>query len=157
MASDAGRSRSRRASPARRQTSGHRQVGHTADVIVEAWGPDRETCLEEAVRGTVAAFADTRGSAPAAAVPFELEVRGDEDALVRLLEEVIYVVEVKRLLPVDIRVERDAGAGIRGVFHVIPLDRARIVGAAPKAVSWGGLRVAPEHSGLWRAHVTLDV
>jgi SHS2 domain-containing protein len=105
----------------------------------------------------VTSFADTQGNAPRAAVPFELEARDDEDALVRLLEEVIYIIEVKRLLAVDIRLDRDPSARLRGVFQVVPLEKARIVGAAPKAVSWGGLRIAAETSGLWRARVTLDV
>jgi protein archease len=42
---------------------GHRAVAHTVDVRVEAWAPNRETCMAEAVLGTAAAFGDTASAA----------------------------------------------------------------------------------------------
>jgi hypothetical protein len=45
---------------------GHRVLPHTADVIVEAWGPDLVSCCEEAVAGLAALYVDaTRAEAGA--------------------------------------------------------------------------------------------
>lgn len=146
-----------------RRRSGHRLVGHTADLIVEAWGPDLAGCLEEAVRGTVASFADVRGLVAQTAVPFEIDAHDDGDAAVALLEELIYLVDVDRAVPVDVHVEvtttPDGGwhECLRGTFEMAPLEGVRTAGAFPKAVSWHALSVAPDDAGTWRARITLDV
>ncbi|SCE66445.1 Archease protein family (MTH1598/TM1083) [Micromonospora haikouensis] len=41
---------------------GRRSVAHTADVRIEAWAPDREGCVAEAVAAMVETFADTTGA-----------------------------------------------------------------------------------------------
>jgi protein archease len=38
--------------------SGHRLVPHTADCIIETWGPDRAACLTEALLGLLEGFAE---------------------------------------------------------------------------------------------------
>jgi hypothetical protein len=43
-----------------RAPQGHRTLPHTADVILEAWGPDLATCCEEAVAALVETYADSR-------------------------------------------------------------------------------------------------
>ncbi|WP_420884068.1 archease [Micromonospora sp. CPCC 205547] len=42
----------------RRPGYGHRRVPHTADVRIEAWAPDQESCLAEAVDALVETFVD---------------------------------------------------------------------------------------------------
>jgi SHS2 domain-containing protein len=36
-----------------RPARGHRSLPHTADVIIDAWGPDQAACYEEAVAALV--------------------------------------------------------------------------------------------------------
>jgi Archease protein family (MTH1598/TM1083) len=69
---------------ARRQgrVRGHRTRAHTGDVIVEAWGPTREACLEEAALGLVGAFADVSGLAPSGRVGLTLSPADVEETLV---------------------------------------------------------------------------
>jgi SHS2 domain-containing protein len=143
---------------ASQRAPGHRLVAHTADVILEAWGPDRESCLREAILGMVASFADIGGATVQGSFPLFLGMRSDDDALGYLLEEVIYSVEVRRLVPVNVTVEPVSHDGPCIILRVAPLDyRVRIVGACPKAVSRQDLHIASDQSGTWCARVTLGV
>jgi SHS2 domain-containing protein len=45
-----------------RAPRGHRTLPHTADVILEAWGPDLATCCEEAVAALVETYADSQSA-----------------------------------------------------------------------------------------------
>lgn len=153
------RAEGRDPAPAAREgdAGGHRLISHTADVIVDSWGPDREACLRGAVLGMVAGFTDTRGVRPRASLALSPEPASDEETLLRLLEEVIYIVEVRRMVPVDVAVQRLPSGGVSAVFRVAPLEPARNVGALPKGVSWHGLHVGLDPDGIWRARVLLDV
>lgn len=131
---------------------------HTADVMVEAWAPTRAACLAQAVRGLVAVFADTTGVVSSWSVPFTLGPAGDEGLLVRLLEEVIYLVEMDGVVPVDAHVEPAADGGLCGRFDVVPLAPAMVIGPAPKAIAWHQLSFAPRPGRAgWTCRVTVDV
>ena len=137
--------------------SGYRMLPRAGGVTVEAWGPDRESCLREAVLGTVASFADTAGATAEASCPLYLGTRTDADALVYLLDEAIYSVRVRRLVPVDAVVERGLHAAPCILFRSAPLDyRIRIIGPCPRSVSREDLRLAADVPGLWCARVALN-
>lgn len=130
---------------------GHRSVAHTADVIVEAWGPDRAACLEEAVLGTVATFVGADRRDPSAW--HDVAVTGaDEDVLVDLLGEVIYLLDARDEVVVAVAV---AEAGAR--LGTVPVGTVEVHGAIPKAVTYHRLRIGPDDAGTWRCAVTLDV
>jgi SHS2 domain-containing protein len=135
---------------------GYRLLPHTADVAIEAWAPTRAACLAEAVRGLVAVFADTSGVVAGRSVAVTLAPASDEELLVRLLEEVIYLVEVDGMVPVDAHLEPAADGGLRGRLEVAPVAPAMVVGPAPKAVAWHELSFAPGRTG-WSCRVTVDV
>lgn len=131
---------------------------HTADVVVEAWAPTRVACLAQAVRGLVAVFADTTGVASSRSVPFTLGPAGDEGLLVRLLEEVIYLVEVDGVVPVAARVEATPDGGVCGRLDVVPLTPGMVIGPAPKAIAWHQLSFAPRPGRAgWTCRVMVDV
>jgi SHS2 domain-containing protein len=136
---------------------GHRALPHTADVIIEAWAPTRATCMEEAVAALVQAFADTAGAEVGEPVPLDLEPADDEDLLVALLEEVIYLVEVPGVVPTSVAVaERDDG-GLRGCFDVVPVADVEAIGAVPKAIARSGLAFGRDPGDRWSCRVTVDV
>ncbi|MGH9032244.1 MAG: archease [Acidimicrobiia bacterium] len=136
---------------------GHRILPHTADLIVEAWAATRAACMEEAVTAMVEAFADTGGAEAAEPVPVALDAAGDEDLLVGVLEEVIYLVEVLGVMPTAVAIaERDDG-GVSGCFDVVPLAEAEEIGAVPKAIARGHLTFGPDADGRWGCRVTIDV
>jgi SHS2 domain-containing protein len=136
--------------------SGHRRLPHTADVIVEAWAPTRTACLEEAVRGVVETFADISGVHSTREVPVEVNAALDEDAVVALLGEVVYLVDADDLVVIDVTLEEAEDGSLEGSFSVAPTASVRPEGAAPKGISRSELSFERANSS-WRCHVIVDV
>lgn len=131
---------------------GHRLVPHTADIIIEAWAPNRIGCLEEVCVGLVRSFAEqTEGNSDSEG---NISVRVEDVA--DLLEEVLFRMDAEGVLPAE--VVCDPGVGGSAVCHLrlLPLDAFAIVGAVPKAVSRSGL-VFEERPGGWHCRVLIDV
>jgi len=135
---------------------GSRLVPHTADCILEAWGPDRASCLEEAVGGLVGVFAGTSDAAATTVLPVSLEPAPDPDILVALLEEVIYTAEVFGKVPVRVHLTETEEGGIAGDMEVVDGTQVPLIGPVPKAVSYHGLEFTGT-AGDWRCHVVVDV
>lgn len=107
--------------------------------------------------GLVGAFADTSNADAAEPVALALDPARDDDLLVALLEEVLYLVEVLGVVPSAAAVtERDDG-GLGGFFDVVRVGQVEEVGAAPKAITRGDLRFGPRPDGTWSCRVTVDV
>lgn len=136
--------------------AGHRLRPHVADIVLEAWGPDRCACFAAAVTGLVAAFADPGSAAPDHTVAFSLPPASDEDLLVRLLEEVIFLVDADGRVPVAVRVVADDG-GLRGELDTVGVDRVEEVGALPKGVSRTAVEMQPRDADGWHCRVLVDV
>lgn len=137
------------------EEQGHRIVPHTADVRVEAWGPTREACIAEAVLAMVATFADTSSIHPEHAHECWFAERSDEDLLVAVLDEVIYLVDTEQQVPVDVELE-PSGDGVDVRLAMVDAAAARQVGAAPKGVSLHGLRFG-QLAGGWSCAMIVDV
>lgn len=136
---------------------GHRLLPHTADLIVEAWGPNEAACLRAAVLGLVDAFADADPSAEPRWVPLQAEGDDAEGLLVSVLDEVVFLMDSEGLIPVDAVVTTgDDGRSARGSLGVVGLDRVTVRGSAPKAISYNGLRFAPDDDGF-SCRFTVDV
>lgn len=144
---------------AEHRRAGHRTVPHTADLRVEAWGPTREACIEQAVLATVSAFVDTTTYAgPLAPRTVRVgadDLRDDTDLLVAALDEVIYLLEVADVVPLEVTATPAVG-GLELRLGTAPAAGLTQVGAVPKAVALHGLRCAPGVGG-WSCAVTLDV
>jgi SHS2 domain-containing protein len=135
---------------------GHRRMPHTADVRIEAWAPDREGCLAQAVTALVETFVDTTGVRPDAEGTVDLPPGDDEDLLVGLLDEVIFRLETEGTLPLVTQVATGDDGGLRVRWRTVDTDAVELVGAVPMAVSLHALRFAPTDGG-WCCAVTVDV
>ncbi|GAA3823880.1 archease [Streptomyces chiangmaiensis] len=133
----------------------HRSVPHTADLRVEAWGPTREECLAQAVRGVCESFLDLTGAAGVRTRKVPVRADSDADALVALLEEVVYWLDTEDEVPVDMELTPIAG-GLHAVLRMADGASLPVTGAAPKAVTLHGLEVAGGPQG-WTCSVTVDV
>jgi SHS2 domain-containing protein len=134
---------------------GHRDMPHTADTRIEAWAPTREACLAEAVAGLVASFADVTGARPTWMHTAELAVDSDADALVAVLDEVIYVLDTRGGVPLHAElVPRPYGLGL--ALNLATVDEVEVTGAVPKAVTLHELRFERADAG-WSCAVTIDV
>jgi len=137
-------------------TPGHRLLPHTADCIIEAWGPDRASCVSEALCGLVESFAEARDAAATRVLPLHGAPGGPEDALVSLLEDVIYALDVFAVVPLRFHLTETEGGGVAGDMEVVEAKDVDLVGPVPKAVSYHGLSMRPATGG-WRCHVLVDV
>ncbi|WP_334143357.1 archease [Rhabdothermincola sp.] len=139
--------------------AGHRVVPHTADVIIEAWAPTKGQCLEHAVLALVESFVESDpGVEPDAvvAIPFTIDARTDDDQVVALLEEVIYVVETKAVVPIGVQLTVDA-EGVAGTFDTVAAEAVELVGAVPKGVSRHGLEFRLRDRDGWWCRALVDV
>ncbi len=135
---------------------GHRSLPHTADTIVEAWGPDLPACLSEVGRGLVAEFVEVVDAGGAVERRFRLDAPDVERLVVALLQEIIFVVDAEGVVPVDVRVDTADDRSCSGRMRVVPLEAAVQVGPAPKSVSLSGLEIASTDAG-WTCRAVIDI
>lgn len=136
---------------------GHRVVPHTADTIVEAWAPSREQCLAEAVAALAESCADLVGARPTGRHTFSVTAGSDEQTLVAVLEEVLYVLDVRGEVPVATHLDAAPdGTELTGWFDVVGIERLRHHGSAPKGIALSGIFLGRTDDG-WRCAVTVDV
>src|SRR5512144_96159 len=93
---------------------GHRLLPHTADVMIEAWGASWEDCLAEAARALTACFVDTSAVGATTAVPVVFAAAGEEDLLVRVLDEAVFLLDAQGVVVVDARLARCGDGGLQG-------------------------------------------
>lgn len=114
--------------------SGHRSVPHTADLRIEAWSPTRDGCIKEAMLGTMESFLDIAMAYPKRTRRCRLIEERDDDLLVDVLEEVIYLLDTEGEAPVDIELH-DLDGGVEVTFAMVDASTLPQLGAIPKAVS----------------------
>jgi len=136
---------------------GHRTVPHTTDLRVEAWGPTRESCLNEAVQGLVDSFAVVAAARPRHTAQRRLTASSDEDLLVAVIEEVIYRLDADGEIPVTATVRPAPGGGVVLTLPLADVNEAEITGAVPKGASLNDLHCAPDATGRWSCGITIDV
>ena len=129
---------------------------HTADVRIEAWAPDREGCVAEAVAAMLDGFVDIAGADGTAETEFAVPPGDDADMLVAVLDEVIFRLETAGVLPLTTDVRSADGGGLLVRWWTVDADTVELVGAVPKAVSLHELCFGPDREG-WSCAVTLDV
>ena len=135
--------------------AGHRGAPHTADLRIEAWAPDRDGCIRQAVLGAVESFLDISSARPHRSLSRRLTAGSDDDLLVAVLEEVIFLLDTVGDAPVDLDLKGSGGAAEVN-FAMVDARTLPQVGAVPKAVSLNDLRLTHDGHG-WRCMVTLDV
>ncbi|HEX7096760.1 MAG TPA: archease [Acidimicrobiales bacterium] len=134
---------------------GHELRPHTADVVIEAWGPDAAACYEEAAEAFVSIFVDVGSAAPNESVPFDVGPGCPEELLVLLLEEILMVVETNDAVPASVQVDR-ADDRVTGRFGLVPPEQADRTGPVPKGVSYSDLEFVTS-DGRCRCRATIDV
>lgn len=137
---------------------GHRSLPHTADVIIEAWGPDLATCCEEAVTALIGTYADPRATAVVAHRDVRVPHAPADDMLLDLLDEVVFAIDVADGIPIGVTVHAggDGDAGVRARLALADPGSVEPAGAVPKAISRSGVMVT-RHPGLVRCRFLVDV
>ena len=138
------------------RTPGHRMLPHTADLLIEAWGPSRNKCIEQAALGLVESFIDMHSAVASESVITDIPAMDDVELLITVLEEVIYVVDAKGMVPIAASLRENRAGGFRAVFAVTPLDDVTSIGPVPKAITRHAMHFG-EDDGGWSCHVLVDV
>jgi SHS2 domain-containing protein len=133
---------------------GHAVRAHTADAVIEAWGPSAAACYEEAAAAFVDVFAET-DTVAGSGEPFEVGPGEPADLLVLLLEEVLFAADACGRLPVVTEVEVQ-GDRLAGRFTYVPIENVEITGSIPKGVSYSDLEFGRRARG-WHCRATIDV
>ena len=102
-------------------------------------------------------FAVVAPQPPSGRTRRHLTARLDEDLLFAVIEEVIYRLDTAGQVPVSVTVQRAPNAGVIVFLALVPVAKAEMTGAIPKAASLHGLRCAPDAAGRWSCAVTVDV
>jgi len=129
---------------------------HTADVAVEATGAT--------LGATFGATADAMAAVMCEPVPpggesvtLDVEAESLEAALFDYLDELIYVRDVGKVLPVDNEATLTEAGGrwqVAGTARGVPVDT--IAAREVKAVTYSEMTIEETDTG-WRAYVVLDV
>src|SRR5690606_38479352 len=119
-------------------------VPHTADVILEAWGPDVAACCEEAVAALAAVYVDGAGAAQIERRSLHLGAGPTEDLLVDVLEEVIFALDTAEGVPVRAEIGRAGDGGLDVTLVLADAASVTPTGAVPKAVSRSELEVSDD-------------
>ena len=135
---------------------GHRALPHTADVIIEAWAPTREACIAEAVAGLVETFVDISETGETATHVFPVPVPTDPAALVIVLEEALYVLDMNGQVPIATSIATTADGVLEGSFTLARAADGEPTGSVPKGISLSGL-VFVDDGARWRCQFTVDV
>lgn len=137
-------------------TRGHGTLPHTADVILEAWGPDLESCFEEAVAALVGVCVESTAVVAVDRHEVQLDPAPYDELLVALADEVIFLLDTAEAVPVRARVRRRDDGGLD--VQVALAERTAITasGAVPKAVSRSELAVTSDTAGV-RCRFLVDV
>lgn len=137
-------------------TRGHRRVQHATGLALEAWAAVRTECFAEAVQALVGGFVDVPATRAVGSAACTAPATDDEDLLLKLLEEVIYQVDVYGRVPLDTEVEDADEGGLLMRFAYAEATDVTITGAVPKGVTLHALRFG-RTAGIWRCHATVDV
>jgi SHS2 domain-containing protein len=131
-------------------------VPHTADLTLEAWGPTRSACLEEAVAGLLDATVSEVDRSAGTELPVQFGPAGDDaELLAEVLDEVLYLLDTAGVVVGADLEDRPDGA-VGGWFTVVPPGAVTVVGAVPKAVTRHRLELR-DRDGTWWGRVTVDV
>ena len=136
---------------------GWREVDHTADACLEVWGPDLASFLQAAARGFIELMVDPATVQRRRSRRMEVDEPDAETLVVSWLEEILFALEVHRLAPASVEVERADEWSAEGMLHGEPLDEeAHEIRTVVKAVTYHGLEVVRE-DGLLQARIIVDI
>ena len=122
---------------------------HTADVVLEAWGPDLASCCEEAVAALVSTYVSRVGGPAMDRRELRLPAASDESLLVDLLEEVIFTLDTADAVPVRAEVRSAPDGGLDVNLLLADPEHLEETGPVPKAISRSGLVVTTEATGVY--------
>ncbi len=134
---------------------GYELLEHTADIGIRARGAGLETAFEQATEA-LAEVLGALGPGPGVAVAVEVAAPDPGGLLVDWLNEVLWLLEVRRAALAGVRVDR-VGDGTAAGSVTLAGGGPAPDGTFVKAATYHRLRVEPDPRGGWLIEVYLDV
>jgi SHS2 domain-containing protein len=123
---------------------GYRHIDHTADVGIEAWGPDFAAAFAEAALGLAALMVDPRSVTEREERCIAIDGDDIGDLLVRWLSEIVALVDSDGLVFCRFEVNALSGHHLEARAFGEPIDATRHrLRTAVKAVTYHALSVDP--------------
>lgn len=101
-----------------------REIDHSGDVGIEAWGADETAALENATRGLLSLMARA-GVTPRVERAISVEAATDADMVVDWLSEVITTAATHGEVYGDVEIAKTGPHSVRGVLRGEPVDEDR--------------------------------
>ena len=134
-----------------------RFLEHTADLGIVVRAENRDTLFQGAAHAMMQIMLEGRSRMPARSIDLSLTGSDPADLLVRWLSEILYLVEVERLVVIDAAVAFPAPNRLRATLKVVPFDPAQHeILREIKAVTYHQLKVAQKDAG-WEATIIFDL
>lgn len=133
---------------------------HTADLIVEAWGPDLAACVEEALTALIGLCIASRRARIGGTHRARIGPDAAEAVLLGALDEALFVLDTSIDAPVTARVRAvpvdDDRPALEVELALATPDTVESTGAGPKAISRSELTVESGPVGV-RCTFLVDV
>ena len=142
-------------------SAGYEAIEHTADAGLRVWGPTPEDLFTQAALGMILFLYDPQHVRTTEVRNVDLEAADLEEALVAWLQELLYLYEVQRFVPVEIEVRTAGADGVHAVVRGEPFDHRRHeVCMEIKAATYHGLDIRPTRAenGMdhWECTIIFD-
>lgn len=131
-----------------------RVLDHDADIRIEAFGASREELFRNAATGMLSLLTDLARVRPV--MEKMVSVNGNGELLVNFLNELLFIWDVERFIPVEVMVDL-APNGVNARLKGENFDEDRhSIQLEMKAVTYHGFSMA-EENGMFRATFVIDV
>jgi SHS2 domain-containing protein len=124
--------------------AGFRELDHTADRVLEIWGPDLSTLLEQAARGMYSLMGMILQSEPRMIKVLQIQIAEPEMLLVKFLQEILYLAEMETLGFDHYELKLDG----KGLTAVLAGAKYESLEKEIKAVTYHNLKIEHSRPGL---------
>ncbi|PLX83506.1 MAG: protein archease [Desulfuromonas sp.] len=135
----------------------YRLLEHTADMGIEASAATLEELFVEAARGLTEILFGVIEASPFVEETVTIGGADREELLVNWLNEILFLFEIRSLVPLDFQVSEVGKDFLKGVVRGTPFDpKEHLVQREVKAATYHQVKVE-KRDDLWRARVYLDL
>ncbi len=140
-----------------KRAMGFRSKDTTADIGLEVWASSLEELFEEAARGLFSLMYDTSKVGEKEEIVWETEGSDTEDLLVSMLNDIIYLHEVKKMLFRNIKVEKLSAHKVAFTLKGEKYSPSKHeILTEIKAATYHNIEIKKEN-GLYRTYIVFDV
>ena len=140
--------------------SGYRVIEHTADIGIKVEGSSLKELFLNSAKGMVDLVVDCRIVSNSQYQSFEkISLKADikEQLLVKWLEELLYLFEVKNNIPISFNIIDIVDTDLRAEVGIVPLDpEIHRIKYQIKAVTYHNLKIE-EKKGLFKTRIIFDI